>query len=368
MGKVVLRTNKDKKGVLTYYLAHYVNDKWKYEPTGIKVNPKLLNKIQLKEHKNLLETLISVRQLQLNTSSYSHLLDTTQLKNQDYIAYYEKFLESYTKKDIRMYSKALKKFKTFTGKEVITFNEITQVLCEKFAAYLVDDAGLSGETPSNYFRRIKAVLKKAVNDKIIQFSPASEITVKSRYGDNLKKEVLTIEELRILNNTKCGNVEVKRAFLFSCFTGLGLAEIFILKWKHISNTNHLKVPRQKLIKGNTATQFIDIPLTEDAIDLLADGDSQDAYIFDLRNKRTGRNISQQGVRKHVINWTKAAGIKKHITYYCARHTFAVLIAETDASAITIAKLLGHQNTRHTDKYVNHIEKLKDKTLSKIPRL
>lgn len=368
MASVKIRTNKSKSGVLTYYLAHYTNSKWVYENTGVKVDPTKLSKAALKEHNNFLNSLVSARQLQLNTSSYTHLLDTSSKKKEDFIQYYNDFLKTYTKKDIRMYSKALKKFVTFIGKPSIAFNEVTLNLCEDFSNYLVNDAGLSGETPSNYFRRIKAVLKRAVKQGIISYSPATEISIASRYADNLKKEVLTIEELRILHNTKCGNDEVKRAFLFSCFTGLGLAEIHVLTWRNISKSNHLKVARQKLIKGTTETQFIDLPLSEAAISLLGERKEIDALIFDLKNPRTKNDISPQAVRKNLLNWVKRAGIDKHITFYCGRHTFGVLAANTDASTITIARLLGHKNTRHTEKYVNHVESLKEKTIAKLPSL
>lgn len=48
---------------------------------------------------------------------------------------------------------------------------------------------------------------------------------------------------------------------------------------------------------------------------------------------------------------RQAGISRHITFHCARHTFATTITLSQGVAIeTICKLLGHKNIRTTQIY------------------
>ena len=77
---------------------------------------------------------------------------------------------------------------------------------------------------------------------MLTVSPALEIYNKKSLG--LSKDVLTSEEIQILANTYCGNPEVKRAFLFACFTGLRYCDVKEVTWGHINNQN-LKIKQAK---------------------------------------------------------------------------------------------------------------------------
>lgn len=47
---------------------------------------------------------------------------------------------------------------------------------------------------------------------------------------------------------------------------------------------------------------------------------------------------------------KQVGIKKNITFHCARHTFATLLIYRGVSITTIQKLLGHKSVKTTQVY------------------
>ncbi len=86
------------------------------------------------------------------------------------------------------------------------------------------DAGLKGETPYSYWRRFKKVLIHAEKEGYIGESIYKNVRwdAKNKKAEaTLTKQVLTEDEITILKETRCGNAEVKRAFLFACFTGLG---------------------------------------------------------------------------------------------------------------------------------------------------
>ena len=75
---------------------------------------------------------------------------------------------------------------------------------------------------------------KLSDKKYIQTNPANQT-------DNIPRkktirEFLTLEEIILLDNTELPSFpEVKKAFLFSCFTGLRISDVKALKWENIKN-------------------------------------------------------------------------------------------------------------------------------------
>jgi len=53
--------------------------------------------------------------------------------------------------------------------------------------------------------------------------------------------------------------------------------------------------------------------------------------------------------KSVKRWVKGAGTNKHISWHCARHSFAVNILNNGANTQTITSLLGHSRLKHREK-------------------
>lgn len=172
-------------------------------------------------------------------------------------------------------------------------------------------------------------------------------------GDTLNKEVLEIEELRILSNTHCGNEEVKRAFLFCCYTGLGLAEIRVLKWSNVRNG--------RLIFSREKTKVkVDNPMNKAAIRYMGEPGEPDELVFKLNN------ISHVAVNKSLKYWVGRTEINKKITFYCARHSFACLLLTNGVNIKSVSDMLGHRSLKNTIKYLNHVERLKDEGINSIP--
>jgi len=384
MPTVILRERKSERtGIITYSLAWYDSSKWHYQATGIRYDPKKVPKAFHKESQKLLQSLVNAKQLELNTDGHTNLIGNKKNLNKDFILFFSDFINNYSKKDIRKYEKALRHIKLFINPSLkdipkerfenaqvsIRFQDVNQDFSESFKSYLIYDAGLSNSTPQMYFKCFKRILRTAVIKGIIPSSPAEYISIKNNNDAQLNKEVLTIDEIRILKDTEAGNKEFKRAFLFACFTGIGYAEVKALKWKHISSDDSLlKIPRQKMVKGKTSLAYHDLPLSNSAKSFLYDRGDKEDNVFDIINKVTGKPYSDQAVRKVLFNWVKRAGIEKHITFYCARHTFGVLAASTKESQFVIRELMGHKSSKHTDKYINHVDQMKQEAVNKLPEL
>jgi site-specific recombinase XerD len=74
------------------------------------------------------------------------------------------------------------------------------------------------------------------------------------------------------------------------------------------------------------------------------------------------------LHKALKHWTAKAGITKHLTWHCGRHTFATLILSNGSNIKTVASLLGHSGLEHTQKYVRAVDSLKEAAINSLPQL
>ena len=91
-----------------------------------------------------------------------------------------------------------------------------------------------------------------------------------------------------------------------------------------------------------------------------EGETKESLVFYLP--------SYESCCKSVKRWVKRAGIDKHISWHCARHSFAVNILNNGSSIKTVASLLGHSGLKHTEKYTRAVDKLKEDAINSLPAL
>ncbi len=347
---VTLKERPLAKGAKRYYLVIWNNGIRSYE---------WLHTVQKNDDKRqkkaLAESIRSQRALEIESEGTNYV--PKHKKKITVTQYFDYYINNYKQKDLRTIKGSLNKFQEYLNKPKLPLSSLNQLHIEKYKHYLVHDAGLKGETPYSYWRRFKKVLINAEMESYIKESIYKYVRWDSKNKkaeSTLTKQVLTEDEITILKETRCGNDEVKRAFLFACYTGLGYAEFKILCWKNIVN--------QKLIIDRAKTNSeINIKLSNSAIQLL--GKRSKGLIFDL--KKNGKFISDTAINKNLRNWVKKAKIEKDITFYCGRHTFAVRLLMNRANLKTVSDALGHKTSAHTIKYLNHVNSIKDEATSNL---
>ncbi len=205
-----------------------------------------------------------------------------------------------------------------------------------------------------------AALNNAVRTGRIQMNPMQKLSASEKFKpQESSREYLTIDELHRLIETPCDNKEVKNAFLFSCFTGLRKGDIGNLRWTDITDSpdNGTKVIRVKMLKTQ---KWIHLPLSEGAMKFLTHRKDKEALIFRLP---TATNIT-----KHIVRWVKSAGITKHITFHCARHTFATAMLTLDVDLYTVSKLLGHSKVTTTQIYTKVVDSKKEDAVNRLANI
>ncbi len=136
-----------------------------------------------------------------------------------------------------------------------------------------------------------------------------------------------------------------------------------LTYKNVDYSNKLLKFEQNKTKGHSSASGVVIPLNDGLVSIigepLADG-NKDVLIFNLP--------SYESCCKSVKRWVKRAGIDKHISWHCGRHSFAVNILNNGANIKTVASLLGHSGLKHTEKYTRAVDKLKEEAINSLPEL
>jgi integrase/recombinase XerD len=311
------------------------------------------------EIKELAESIRAKRALELQAKDYDYT--PAFKKNIDFISYYENFANHYRNKDIRLVRCSLNHFKLFIKAngfdDGINTRFIDGDLCKKFREYLQEN--LNGETISNYFKKFKQVVSKAHEENILKKDFTKGIIITKDEG--LKKQVLTIDEIQKLAQAHCANGDVKRAFLFCLHTGLRWCDVELVKWRNINN-NKLSII-QKKTKNNSNKASLPMPLNNTAIRLIGERGKPDDKVFILP--------SHTSCLTNLRGWVKNAGIEKHITWHCARHSFAVNLLDSEvvgADLKTVSGLLGHSDTQQTEKYLHYIGERGKQAVNKLPEI
>ena len=286
-------------------------------------------------------------------------------RHTDFYAFCSHYVANYTKKDKRMIKGAVKYFQDFICsrpdmsiyKERLNIEAITPVMVRAFCDYLC--ATHQGEGANTYYSRFKKTLKYAVEREILLKSPCEGITLQIDKG-TIKKDILSPEEIKQLLHThyEGENPNIRRAFAFSLFCGLRFCDVSTLTFESVDYANRVLQFDQTKTKGHSSASGVVIPLNDALIKLIGEPkETRQELVFPLP--------SHTMCLKALRHWVARAKIDKHITWHCARHSFAVNILNNGANIKTVASLLGHSGLQHTDKYMRAVDKLKQDAINSL---
>jgi site-specific recombinase XerD len=76
-------------------------------------------------------------------------------------------------------------------------------------------------------------------------------------------------------------------------------------------------------------------------------------------------LKTEHINPPIREWVAKAGIEKHITFHCFRHTYATLQIASGTDIYVVSKLLGHTNVVTTQKYAKVVDSKKQKAATAI---
>ena len=222
------------------------------------------------------------------------------------------------------------------------------------------------ETHTDTTRKVlqitKAMLEFAVNNDYCIKNVAKACTIK-KY-ESKKREILTNEEIKILENT---DNKYKDFFLFLLYTGLRRGEVAGLKWSDIDfKSKEIIVSRsmsfisnQGELKSTKTGKVRTIPILDKTSEILHRQPIGE-YVF---TKQDGKHLTESAIdRMHEsIMKDTALNFKLHEL----RHTFCTILYYAGVSSIQASQIMGHSLAVMQEIYT-HLDK--DKSKEEIAKL
>jgi integrase len=347
---VKIRINR---GKLFLDIIHKGNRHW--ESLGLSVTA---DKTQMKEVMRLAEIARSKRETQLFSGEWD-LLDPVSGKKSLY-AYVEELGKDRDKRKDRI-NKVLPYLKKYPGGESIQLGQVSARWFTDFQNWLLKDTGLSESSASSYAAAIRIALKKAAREHVIPYDPAEGVkTISIPEADSV---ILSAEEIRRLAKTPLGGglgADVKKAFLFSCFTALRISDLKTLTWGDIQRT-----PVRQVIKRQKKTaRKVYVPLHESAWKIIDDGK------IHLHTEPVFPRLAAiaSPVNDYLKTWGDRAGIDRRFGWHTARRSCATLLLESGADMATVKKICGHSDIRITQIYAKATDAMTRRAVNALPEI
>ncbi|MBQ5693448.1 MAG: site-specific integrase [Alistipes sp.] len=349
-----LRQRKRDSGRVSLYLDIYVKGKRKCEALNLYLEPG--DSREIKEYNRqqlaLADTIRAQRLIELRNRRYNlndegvaspYLLDY-------YMAVFARKSANWTTNTMLVWRSAYNYLRDYQHAN-IAIDEIDKYWVTAFVEWLSDKMAVN--TARLYLTKYNAMFRQAVTDGIILRNPMDG--AEKPKGKDSEREYLTIDEVRAMAATDCNDYEVKRAFLFSCLTGLRYSDIVALRWCDVRQQGQfirLVYRQQKTGKH----EHLDI--SPQAVQYMGVRGGDNEPIF-----RCHRACNDK-----LREWAKAAGITKHITFHSGRHTFAVMMIDLGTDIYTVSKMLGHKDIKTTQIYADLLDKRKQEAVLRIPEI
>ncbi|MDD2531586.1 MAG: tyrosine-type recombinase/integrase [Candidatus ainarchaeum sp.] len=264
----------------------------------------------------------------------------------------ELIVEGYSLKTIKMYLIYIKDFFHFTKKEIkdLTKNDIISFLAYK------KEEGCNNATLSLIHASLKYLFKK---NKVLFLLEEIKIPKKSK---TLPK-VLTRDEIKIIfNNTRFGRNRLMLQFMYG--SGCRVSEVTKIKVDDLNLKEKIA-----MIKGGKGDKDRIIILSKEWIHgikkYLNKKKIKSEFVF---SKKNGKPLTTDTIQRIVREASKRAGLTKHVTPHCFRHSYATHLLETGTNIRYIQTLLGHSNLNTTQIYTNVANQQLKKVQSPLDKL
>lgn len=336
---------------------------------------------QRQENKDTLAIANKIRRDRANDIAEPEKKVELQTKKADvnFLDYMQEYVDNYSKADVRVMQMAVNRFKNFLKDtpeytifaDFIKPNQIDCDMIEVFIEYLQHTS--TGEGAKTIYQRFKKLIRYAVANDVMRKNPCinkqgQNITIKVDDGA-IVKDVLSPEEIKKLIETHYPkeNLQVRNAFIFSLNTGMRWCDVKDLTFGNFDFANRTFSYNQNKTKGHSSKSNVSLPLTDALLALMGEqpeARDKDELVFALP--------SHTMALKALRRWTKFAGIDKHITFHCARHSFGTNMASTAAqkgfSIRVVQDMLGHSSLRYTERYTRVVDEQKKAAMAELSKM
>ena len=249
--------------------------------------------------------------------------------------------------------KMLREWIESKGQKDMSIDAVTEEMFEEFRFYLKKKQ-FTAKTVNRDLCWLSRLMYRAVSKRIIRYNPFEGATyekVERKIRFLQKSDVAKLMALKV--NDKEAE-QARQMFLFSCFTGLAIADMERLKFSHIQTAadgkRYIRKERQK-----TKVESV-VPLHPIAEEILS------RCREDQTVKEKGDNLvfpcacSRSAMNNKLSTVGLACGIRQRLSFHMARHTFGTLSLSAGIPIESIAKMMGHTSISSTQIYAQVTDK------------
>ena len=252
------------------------------------------------------------------------------------------------------YKSTLKSFKRFRNGKNIALSKINDKVIQQYEAYLKNE-GIKMNTMSFYMRVMRAVYNRAVEDGLA----AEKQLFKNVYTgiDKTEKRAVPLQTIKAIKELYMPSRALHFArdmFLFSFYTrGMSFVDMAYLKKTDLDNGiltyKRRKTKQQLSIKWEKCMQ-----------DIVNKWPSYNEYLLPIittagKDERTQYKSCQKNVNQQLRKISKMLKMRKGITMYVARHSWASIAKNMNIPLGVISDSMGHTSLKTTQIYLNAID-------------
>lgn len=353
--KVTVRSKAISQGKRTVYLDFYppirnpkTGKSTRREFLGIYIYDKPNKPFERQFNKTMLENaeVIRCRRQESVISQEFGFLDRSSGK-ESFLDYWDQNIKG--KSNCQAWRNSLNHFIDYCNNKCC-FDDLNIDFCQGFLEYMMTEVVthtggyMMASTANNNFDYLKNMIKSAYAEGYIKVDFTSKLV---RAKEAATQHVhLTPDEVAKLKATPCKKDVVKRASLFSCYTGLRISDVLNLKWENIvKRPDGMWGLNITTIKTGTEAS---LPISDETLSFCGERGTGTVFV----------GLSKGIVREYLQDWVDAAGIEKHITFHCFRHTYATNLLTAGIPMTTISKMLTHSNITVTSIYADVVDESK----------
>ncbi len=343
----------------TSNVGHWIQN----HPESVQINRSLLQLIED------IEQVVEEKRKTLKTITLDTLARWIKNKEEEsFFKFSEKEVEKYKEKDsyrtyVR-YASAIKKLREYRDEDELFFHELTPRFFKSYRIYL---QGLGNSEATIYadISCIRVMVNKAIKVGYIPIQNDPFLMLNFTAPHKASVVYLSTEEVGILEN-QVERLSTKEALAMNCFLfamymgGLKFSDLAVLKWGAVAS-GRLLIQRHN-------HKNVTLKLHEKASEIIKKYQqqswSQDDFIFPLLSSKkelsTDEKLKKQISSKNsIINKTLKAivaklDIRKNITFFSAKHTFAHIASQKSTDIRALSVVLGHSGTEQTKLYLKQI--------------
>ena len=280
--------------------------------------------------------------------AFSRFLVTSAEKSMSFIDYVDKRINERT--DIRESSRRGQKKIVESLREygkIVSFDELTRPNIADYYEWLLGrkitkigadglpySTNMSVSTAWGYMKLLRTYIHDAMLHELIDRDPSAGIKVKREESKNIKW--LTLEEIQQIESAKLSSgslTRVRDLFIFMCYTGLAYSDAVTFSADNLETDGEYTFVTGR--RQKTDEEYFVLLLPEARAIL-------EKYDYQLPK------ISNQQFNIRLKKLAKEIGIDKPLTSHFARHSCAMMLLNKGVRMETVAKILGHANTKVTE--------------------